>query len=367
MLQLQKRKFPMGISKKTIWIDLENSPHVPFFKPIIRELEKRGYATTITARDCFQVCALADLQQVPYRRVGRHYGKNKIMKGLGLLVRAAQMAPLVIRARPRLAISHGSRSQVFLAKVLRIPSVMIFDYEHSKGVPFLRADLNLVPELISGSIKRRQVSSYPGIKEDVYVPAFEPQPGILRELGIEKREIVVTVRPPATEAHYFVPQSEELFEAAIGFIASNPATRIVMLPRNDSQSAFIREKWPELVATRKVIIPAEVVDGLNLIWHSDLVISGGGTMNREAAALGVPVYSTFRGEIGNVDRYLAQEGRLVLIESVEELATKIVLEKWKRPDKPDSASRPALQRIVSTVENFLKNERFGGRRTGGGM
>jgi predicted glycosyltransferase len=343
----------MQSTGKTIWVDLDNSPHVPFFKPIIQEFKKRSYAVTVTARDCFQVCGLADLQQVPYQRVGRHYGKNTLMKALGLLARAVQLAPLVMKARPGLALSHGSRSQLFLAKLLRIPSVMIFDYEHAKGVPFLHADLTLVPELLAGSIKKRRMHTYPGIKEDVYVPTFEPKPGILRELGIEEREIVVTVRPPATEAHYFRAESEELFEAAIDLIASNPATRIVMLPRSDRQAAFIGDKWPELVATRKVIIPAEVVDGLNLIWHSDLVISGGGTMNREAAALGVPVCSIFKGETGNVDKYLARMGRLVLIEKTEDLAKQVLLEKWRRPGRPNGSSRPALQQIVSVVEAFL--------------
>ena len=344
----------MRTDKRTIWVDLDNSPHVPFFKPIIKELEKRGYAINITARDCFQTCSLADLLGVPYQRIGHHYGKHKIMKGLGLLYRAMQMAPLIIKARPDLALSHGSRSQIILAKVMRIPSLMIFDYEHAREVPFLNADFLLVPEVISEHVKRRQVSSYPGIKEDVYVPMFDPHPGILQELGVKESEIVVTVRPPATEAHYFKPESGELFESAIDWIASNPATRIMMLPRNERQATFIRERWPDLIADKKIIIPASVVNGLNLIWHSDLVISGGGTMNREAAALGVPVYSIFRGESGAVDRYLAQSGRLIPIENSQEFATKIVLGKWKRPISPDQANRPALQRIVDVVDSYLK-------------
>jgi len=349
----------MESDMKKIWVDLENSPHVPFFKPIIEEFEKRGFAITITARDCFQVCTLADLHNLPYQRVGRHYGKNKAMKGFGLLFRAAQMAPLVIKARPDLALSHGSRSQLILAKALRVPSVLIFDYEHTTSVPFLSGDLLIAPEVVSEYIKRRQVSSYPGIKEDVYVPMFEPQPGILRELGIEESEVVVTVRPPATEAHYFRPESEELFEGAIDWIAAHPATRIVMLPRNERQTSFVIEKWPDHFANGKVLIPTTVVDGLNLIWHSDLVISGGGTMNREAAALGVPVYSIFRGELGAVDRYLAQSGRLTLIENIKELATKIVLGKWKRPVRPDQTNRPALQHIVDIIEAFVKKGSFG--------
>ncbi len=111
--------------------------------------------------------------------------------------------------------------------------------------------------------------------------------------------------------------------------------------------------WPNLFATGKIVIPEHVVDGLNLIWHSDLVISGGGTMNREAAALGVPVYSIFRGRIGAVDRYLAAQGRLILLESAEDLAAKVRLVQRERPARPDGGNLSALQKIIDNVVSIL--------------
>ena len=107
--------------------------------------------------------------------------------------------------------------------------------------------------------------------------------------------------------------------------------------------------WPAWFAAGRLSIPERPEDGLNLMWHSDLVISGGGTMNREAAALGIPVYSIFRGEIGAVDRYLSNSGRLVLIESVEDLRTKVVLARWAKPDAPQSIARGALTKIVDDM------------------
>src|ERR1700731_210264 len=115
-----------------IWIDLDNSPHVPFFAPIIDELEKAGYSVLVTARDCFQVCELADLMQLKYRLVGRHYGKNKVLKLTGLCWRALQLMPEMLRFRPQLALSHGSRSQLVVANLLGIPSVTVADYEFAK-------------------------------------------------------------------------------------------------------------------------------------------------------------------------------------------------------------------------------------------
>ncbi|MBU5614634.1 DUF354 domain-containing protein [Geomonas azotofigens] len=347
----------METNKKKIWIDLDNSPHVPFFKPIIEELEKRGYCFTITARDCFQVCGLADLLRLPYNRIGRHYGKNRAMKVIGLAIRALQLAPTVLSEKPALALSHGSRSQLIIARLLGVPSTLIFDYEHAQWLPFAYPDTVIVPEVIpDNAIKQRfrRIGRYPGIKEDVYVPTFKPLGGILAELGIRDEEVVVTIRPPATEAHYHRPQSDELFSAVMQRLSSLPGTRLIVLPRNADQEALVRGTWSDLVVTGKIIIPPKVIDGLNLIWHSDLVISGGGTMNREAAALGVPVYSIFRGQMGTVDEYLATRGRLVLLKSVEDLEQKLQICKWKRPARPGSDSPDALAKIVDELVSIME-------------
>ncbi len=166
-------------------------------------------------------------------------------------------------------------------------------------------------------------------------------------------DLVVTLRPPATEAHYHNPESEMLFAEAVRFLLSKPETRLVVLPRNARQGAQLRAQYSELIASGRMIIPAAPINGLNLIWFSDLVISGGGTMNREAAALGVPVYSIFRGKIGAVDHYLAKQGRLTLIESPSDIPAKIALVRWVRPEKPCGRSQAILESIVRTVLNLI--------------
>lgn len=350
----------MQNDKKVIWIDMDNSPHVPFFRPIIRELENRGYEVMLTARDCFQVCKLADLYGMDYQKVGVHYGKNKIMKGVGLLFRSAQLASFVLRRTPDLALSHGSRSQMILCSLLRIPSVMMTDYEFAKGIPFFRPDWLIVPDMIPESSvadHAAQIRRYSGLKEDVYVPSFQPEQGVLEELGIDRRKVIVVVRPPATEAHYFKPESLDLFEAAMAWLGDAGQVSVILLPRNDGQVAYVSEKWPELLKSGKVLIPPHVIPGLNLIWYSDLVISGGGTMNREAAALGVPVYSIFRGDIGSVDQHLADEGRLTIINNPEELRTKIELRKRDLSDDFKETTRPALRQIVDILHLILQDLR----------
>jgi hypothetical protein len=339
-----------------IWIDLDNSPHVPFFRPIIKELRIRGYSLLLTARNAFQVSDLVDLYDISCRKVGRHYGKNKFMKALGLVVRSAQLLPMVVRERPDLAVSHGSRAQMMAAKVLGIPSVVIADYEHVRHVT--HPDWVIVPEVVSTEVASKlanRVLKYPGIKEDVYTSDFQPDPEILTELGLKESDIVITVRPPATEAHYHNSESEKLFLAVMNRLGKTEGTRTVLLPRNDRQKAEIARQWPEWLQCGKMIIPGQALDGLNLIWHSDLVISGGGTMNREAAALGVPVYSIFRGKIGAVDRYLAQNGRLVMLESIEDVQRKISLVKRKASSDSRGGDRPALHEIVNGIITALES------------
>jgi len=338
--------------KGKIWIDLDNSPHVPFFAPIVEELGKHGYPVVVTARDCFQVRELADLFHLNYRLVGHHSGKGKIRKMAGLCFRALQLIPTILKEKPSLAVSHCSRSQLIVSTLCGIPSLVLGDYEFATGWAFIRPTWHMCPEVIPNSALQfdpSRILKYPGIKEDVYVTRFVPKPGIRPQLGLQEQDLVVTMRPPASEAHYHNPESDRLFEAAVEFLSKKPGLKLVALPRNEKQAVCLRKRWPDLFSNGTMRIPEKIVEGLNLIWHSDFVISGGGTMNREAAALGVPVYSVFRGKIGAVDQYLSKTGRLVLLQSSEDLHTKISLVERERPASAPNRHAAALSFIVNQI------------------
>jgi predicted glycosyltransferase len=237
-----------------------------------------------------------------------------------------------------------------------VPSVVIMDYEHVKG--FINPTWVMMPEVISnGAVKfdSDRILKYHGIKEDVYVPFFRPDPAIKTDLGLRDEEILVTIRPPATEAHYHNPESEGLFSAAVNRLGKMEETRMVIVPRDNAQGEWIRSLWREWCGSGRIIIPKHVVDGLNLLWHSDLVISGGGTMNREAAALGIPVYSIFRGKVGAVDRYLSESGRLTLLESVDDVGKKLLVQKRVRKEDGISSNDTALRDIVAGIMKALEN------------
>ena len=348
-----------SIPAKKIWVDIDNSPHVPFFLPIIEELQARGFDVLLTARDMYQVCELLEYYKLPCKVIGGHWGKNKILKVLVNVKRVLNLLPTAGRFRPDLALSHGSRAQVLACKLLNIPSVMMHDYEHSVKTGFLEPDWTFMPDVMPDGCMRKQLDrtlKYPGIKEDVYVPRFQPDPSIFNILGISPEHLIITLRPPATEAHYHNPESEELFAETLRLLADKPNVRAVTLPRNAAQAKVLQKQWPDLIASGRMIIPKSPLDGLNLIWFSDLVVSGGGTMNREAAALGVPVYSIFRGKIGAVDQYLVENGRLTLLESIEDVRTKILLRRRNRSAKPENTGRPALESIIEKIVSILNEQ-----------
>lgn len=343
-----------------IWIDLDNTPHVPFFEPIADELRSRGFPLLVTARDAFQVCELADKKGLQYVKIGRHHGKNPAFKAAGLLYRSLQLAPLVLREKPALGISHGARAQLILGNLLRLPTVLIEDYEHCKFPVTMRPSWVIAPKVIPDGLlplRNGHVRKYDGIKEDVYAWKLVPDRQVLDELGLSDTDLVVTVRPPATEAHYHNPESERLFEKFMERACRTPGVRVVLLPRNKKQAARLEALWPGWFEGGRAVVPAAALDGLNLLWHSDLVVSGGGTMNREAAALSVPVYSLFRGSIGAVDHNLSNEGRLVLIESVEDVEKKILLAKRPRKLVTEVTSRKTLHDIVDQIDEIAERYR----------
>jgi hypothetical protein len=353
--RIDKLALRHGVQKK-IWIDLDNSPHVPFFLPIMDELRAQGYELLVTARNSYQVCDLLNLYKLKCKVIGGHWGKHRVLKILGTLVRTLRLLPMFVRNKPDLAVSHGSRAQLLVGHFLKIPTILMYDYEFTQKLGFIHSQWFMTPEYIPDPVNldtKARTRKYPGLKEDVYVPRFHPDLTLRDQLGIPDDKVVITVRPPASEAHYHNPEADVLLEAAMNFFMERAEVVVVLLPRNERQGASLGKTWEEWISKRKVIIPEHAVDGLNLVWLSDLVVSGGGTMNREAAALGVPVYSIFRGEIGAVDHFLVEQGRLTLIENFDDVRSKIIVAPRDRSAKLRTDNRPALRVIVNNIIAIL--------------
>jgi len=346
-------------NNKLIWIDLDNSPHVLFFNPIISELKRRGINVIITARDYAQVIELCKIFNIEYIQIGRHSGKSKIRKLLGLIIRAFHLVRVILKEKPDLALSHGSRCQILAAKMMGIQSATAIDYEYTEHIPFLTPDILFIPQIINHEIfnlNSMRIIKYPGIKEDVYVPYFKPDPKFRNSVKFNVDNIVITIRPPATLAHYHTLKSDELFDELLRFLAKTEGIVVILTPRTEEQANELRNKWKNEFRLEKFNIPAKVINGLDLIWISDLVVSGGGTMIREAAALGVPAYSIFGGEPGAVDRFLENSGRLTFIRNSNDLTIKMEVVKRNQNKFSDDYHSPTLIFIADELEGVLSTK-----------
>lgn len=308
----------------SIWIDLDNAPHVPFFAPLIHEFQRQGHRTWVTVRDYGYTRNLMDRRSLHYDLLGRHPGKNRLMKVVGLMLRAGALVRYARGKKIDVAVSHGSRALVIACAILRVPCVTMYDYEFVFTQIFNRFSTKvMLPEtftddvLASLSLHGDRVVRYPGLKEEIYLGDFSPDPSILERVGVDKDQIIATIRPPATSAHYHNPLSEKIMQAFMDRISAEGNVVGLVLPRTANQAEAVRKTLRNPDSFRILTRP---VNGLNLIAHSDLVVGGGGTMNREAALLNVPVYSVFTGKVGIVDRSLVEEGKLILVRSVDDVS-----------------------------------------------
>jgi predicted glycosyltransferase len=306
-----------------IWIDITNSPHVLFFEPLIADLRSAGHDVEVTARDYAQTLGLLRAKHMPHHLIGRHRGKSRIKKAWGLLSRSAALLAFGSRGRFDVAFSHNSNDLAVAAWLLRIPHLIVHDYEHadlSYAVNARLASKIMVPDAIpvaaitAHGARAGAVTTFPGLKEHVYLSPDMPLAEDSREvLGIDPSAILVVVRPPATMSAYH-PFGNDLFTEVVARLGEDDSVRMVVLPRTPEQRAEIERTLPA-----NALIPDAVIDGPSLIRAADLVVSAGGTMNREAAALGTPAYTVFVGEMGAVDEDLISRGALRKVERPEDV------------------------------------------------
>jgi len=304
-----------------IWIDLANSPQVLFFVPIIKELERRGHFVQITTKQYAQTVELANLFGLKHELIGKHGGSKLGNISVEVLKRSLQLFTYQRSRKFDLCVSHNSYSQILTARLAGIPSVTIMDYEYQPAnhIAFRLAQKIVVPEVFPDwALKncgayRHKVEKYHGLKEQVYLNSFSPQPGYFQTKGIPVENPIAVIRPPASWTLY-QHFDNPLFDQLLEYICAMPHVTMLVLPRVKSQAEPLKK-----LANKNLIIPNEVLSGPDALYHADFVFSGGGTMNREAAILGTPAYSFFMGKRPAVDNYLADLGRLTFLSNEDEI------------------------------------------------
>jgi uncharacterized protein len=300
-----------------VWVDLTNSPHVLVMRPVIEDLRRRGHHVEVTARDFAQTLELCERFGIAHTAIGRHRGAGLVDKARGLAARSLALARW---ARPRdfdIALGHGSNDVTVAAKLLRVASATTFDYEWAKVQHTVNCRLAaavVVPDVIPPERlfrygARGKLAPYPGLKEEYYLADFEPDPAVLDQLGLDPAAPIAIVRtPPAVSLYHRF--ENDLFGAVLARLRG---AQTVVLPRTAEQRA-------ELARDGGFIVPEKAIDAQSLIAYADLVVSAGGTMNREAVALGTPVFTVFEGRLGAVDERLIAEGRLRRLERPEQVS-----------------------------------------------
>ena len=299
-----------------VWVDLTNSPHVLVLRPVIERLQDQGHEVQVTARDFAQTLALCDRFGIEHTAIGRHRGAGLAAKARGLAARSAQLTRWARGRRFDLALGHGSNDVTVAAALLRIPCSTTFDYEWATVQHTINCRLAqtvvvpeaIPPERLYAYGARRKLQRYPGLKEEYYLADFEPDPAVLAELGLDSREPIAVVRtPPAVSLYHRF--ENDLFGQVLHTLRG---AQTVVLPRTPEQRA-------ELARDGGYIVPEQAIDAQSLIAYADLVVSAGGTMNREAVALDTPVFTVFEGRLGAVDEGLIAEGRLRRLEDPDEV------------------------------------------------
>jgi hypothetical protein len=296
-----------------VWIDITNSPHVPFFRPLIRLLEEDGHEVEVTARAFAQTEQLLELHGVDATIVGTHGGRSRPGKAQAMAGRLRQLRRWARERAFDAGLAHGSYDLTLTARSLGVPSTTTFDYEfalaqHQFGAR--AATRVVVPEAIPAERLRRyglrppKLARYSGLKEEYYLADFEPDANVPRALGVDPARILVVLRPPPDVALYH-RAGNPLFPRTLEQLGRRDDVHAVVLPRTDEQRAYVCS-----LSLPSVIVPDGAVDAQSLMAGADLVISAGGTMNREAVALGIPVYTEFSGRLGGVDEQLIRDGRL---------------------------------------------------------
>ncbi|HXS46840.1 MAG TPA: DUF354 domain-containing protein [Solirubrobacterales bacterium] len=296
-----------------IWVDMSAPAHVLVLRPIIERLRAQGHTVEITSRDYAQTQALLELHRMEHTPIGRHGGASRLRKAQRLGVRTAAMVRFGRGRSFDLALAHGSNDLAIAARLLGVPEANMHDYEYAvtqHRIGCRLAKRVLFPDSVPPERLRRfgvgpdKLFAYPGLKEEYYLYDFEPDPDALERLSVDTERVVVVVRPPPDVSLYH-RKSNPLFPKVLQRLGQDGGVHAIVLPRTQAQRELV-----ESLALPSLILPPGAVEAQSLVALADLVVSAGGTMNREAAALGTPVYTTYGGRLGGVDEALIRSGRL---------------------------------------------------------
>ncbi len=324
-----------------IWIDITNSPHVLFFEPIIKELQNK-HEVLITARDYQQTLPLLNEKGIHYELLGKHHGKSLVAKLKGIWSEVAVRIKFIKKHKPALTITHQSYYATLAARLTGRKSLYIFDGDGALvqmlGIFF--GSKTLAPECLPSRIRGVKIGKYPGLKEEIYLSSFEPDQDYLNKLGLDPDKRTILIRPEAGSASYI--KKENVLEPLLNSLEREEEFQVIILPRTQQQREYYKNRH------KKFFIPDDILSGPDLAANVDCVISGGGTMNREAVTFGTPVISAFQNPPLSVDKWLIKEEYMNMIPEPSTNDIKEVVKKKNRY-KMSSSGREEILRVIERM------------------
>jgi predicted glycosyltransferase len=306
-----------------VWVDLTNTAHVLVLRPLVELLEREGHEVTLTARPLSHTLELLDEWGHPHTALGSYGGATRLGKARAAASRIPQLLRFGRKRRFDCALAHGSTDLPAACLPLRVPNTTMFDYEWASlqhHVNCRLASRVLVPEAIPAKrlarygAKPPKLVHYPGLKEEYYLSDFEPDTAVLDSLGLDGERVLCVVRTAPSYALYLRGSENSLLPRLLSRLGKAEEAQTVVLARNDRQRQEVAA-----LGLGRIVVPERAVDGRSLVALADVLVSGGGTMNREAAVLGTPVWSIFEGRLGAVDEGLVSEGRLRPLKDPDEV------------------------------------------------
>ena len=318
-----------------IWVDFTNTAHVQVLRPLVELLEEEGHEVEMTARPLSQTVAMLDRWGRQAEVIGHHGGAGRLSKARAAVSRVRELRHWASGRRIDMGLAHGSTDLPAVCRLLRLPNTTMFDYEWASAQHHVNCRLAtrvLVPDAIPAERLRRygarppKLVQYPGLKEEYFLADFEPDPSVLEQVGADPAKVVCVVRTAPSYALYLGGSENPLLPRLLERISGAEGAQAVVIARTPEQADAI-----DALRDPGVLVPRETVDGRSLVALADLLVSAGGTMNREAAVLGTPVWSIFEGKPGAVDEQLIAEGRLRMLADPADLviAKKPDPEAWR--------------------------------------
>ncbi len=322
----------------TIWIDIKNSHEPLLFKSLIKDLPYNFY---ITARDYAEVTGLLDKYRMQYRKVGKYHAKSKATKALYLGIRSLHLALIVPKFD--FFLSHGSIYGIMASKMRGRKSITITDndfYNSTNKIIYKYSNFMVVPKYLQyNKFKTQKVLTFDGFKEDIYIADFEPEK-CKKEIPFDE---YIIIRPEAYKAYYLEGPVKTLVPDLVKLF-SHQSFNIVILPRYPED----REKYSKY---ENVFVPKYPINGLCGAWYARAVLTGSGTLGREAACMGVPAVSFFPGkELLSVDAELIKRGWLFHSRDADEIVEYVL--NAKRRDQSLERSKKVKKDIIKILRDI---------------